>query len=97
MHRLAAAAAILTAATTGVSAQDTITIEAADGFRFLRCVDMYGDASCEFIAQGDVPLRCVALDESGEPLAASTALPSMSMAIFSEVPAENIANVVCSQ
>jgi len=96
MIRTIAAAAITIAWATTACAQDTITITAADGFRFIRCVDMFGTASCEFIASGTDPMRCVALDAQGEPIATAPAFPSMSAASFVDVDAATIATMICS-
>jgi len=78
------------------TAQDSITIKARDGFRFIRCGDLGGHASCEYIASGEGPMRCVAFDTSGEPLAAETAFARGASVTFRDLPAAEIAVVICS-
>lgn len=77
------------------TAADSICIEAKDGFKWLRCVDMFGSANCEFLTNGDDILRCVAFDASDEPIAAVNAFAASSSAMFQDVKASDIKNVIC--
>lgn len=93
-HHLLAIGLISVAPITA-TAQDSITIEAADGYRFIRCVDVMGvGASCEFLAAGDAMLNCVALGADGEPIAVAPAF-STGPAMYQNVAAEDIDTVIC--
>lgn len=93
MHRLAIAFALAT--TTPALASDSITIEASDGFRFLRCIDGPDAAACEYLAAGDGTLRCVAFDANDQPLAAQMAFATGSRVYFEGVAADAIDTVIC--
>lgn len=91
-----ATAALVTIATAPALAQDTITIEAEDGFRLVRCVDVAGHASCQYISNSTTMMSCVAIDADGEPLAVASAFSGSGAVIFSDIPVDTIANVICS-
>lgn len=76
-------------------AQDNITIEATDGFRFVRCVDAFGSASCEFIAEPGSPVRCVAFNADGDPIAVVPTFPEMGTATFADINANDVADMIC--
>lgn len=88
---LAFAAALAPAAASA----EQICIDAVDGFRLIRCVDTFGFASCEFLANGQGILRCVAFDATGEPIAAGTAFAENSSVDFQDVEAGTIDTVIC--
>ncbi len=81
---------------TGVDAE-TITFEANEGVRFIRCTDVYGDAVCETIFPAEEASRrhlCVALDAGGEPLASDVGVLD-SLLIYRDLDAQAVADVVC--
>lgn len=86
---------MLTCSPIAAAAQDNITIEATDGFRFIRCVELFGvGASCEFLSDGPGFLKCVAFDRSGEPIAVANA-PHEGPAMYQGISADEIDKVVC--
>lgn len=86
---------VLSLAPLAASAQEKITIEAADGYRFIRCVDMMGfGASCEFLSASDGILNCVAFDRNGEPMAVTAAMGE-GPALFQGVAARDVDNMIC--
>jgi hypothetical protein len=87
--------AMFCTAPLAATAQDSITIEAAEGYRFIRCVDMYGmGASCEFLAAGDDMLNCVAFDAEGEPIAVAQTFGD-GPALYQGLSAADIDTVIC--
>lgn len=75
-----------------------ITIEAADGFRLVRCIDLFGSAACEFLSASQATfLTCVALDEAGEPLAVASAMTRSGSVNFPALAVDTVAEVVCRE
>lgn len=85
-------AAVLAA---GPVAAETLTFEAVEGVRFVRCYDAMGAAMCEIIAPLDARLQCVALDAEGEPVAASNTFGRMGNVIYPGLDVGLIADVKC--
>ena len=78
------------------TAQTSITVQADAGFRFIRCTDMFGTASCEFLSdQTDGLLRCVAFDAAQTPLATANTFANMAQAMFPNLDHRTIATVIC--
>lgn len=76
---------------------ETITFEADGEARFIRCVDMFGTASCEMIFPSDRPdtyYACVALDPADQPLASTTGMPGVGV-LFQDLDAKLVDRVVC--
>lgn len=94
MRHLILAAAL--ACATTATAQDSITVEATDGFRFIRCVGMFGNASCEYLSASNEPyLRCVAFDADGEPLGVTISVVDAGSADFIDLSPDEIETVIC--
>jgi hypothetical protein len=73
---------------------ETITIEADDGADFIRCVDMFGIASCEMIFESvDKYYNCIAIDATGSPIA--TGVGSGSSVLFQDLDHTRVADVKC--
>lgn len=93
MMRLAVALALLAGATQA----ETITFEADSEARFVRCVEFFGDASCELIMpQGQELYTCVALDGSNEPLGVAQIFSGLP-AIYTDLEADLIDRVACQK
>ena len=90
------AAVVAGAACTQPAAAQPIVIDAEEGFLHVRCIDMFGSASCEFLTAGrDGMLNCVAFDRSDRPLAVSPAFTSSGNVLFGELDASRIDRVIC--
>ena len=95
MRKALATAAALALASPAL-AQDSVTVTAEDGLHFIRCIDMLGTASCEFIAANtDGFLTCIALDADGKPLASTLALAQTGNASFPDLDHRRVARLIC--
>lgn len=93
MIRSALAALLVLAPVLAVA--EPLVFEADDGARFIRCTDLFGTASCEVLLDAGAPYyECVALDASGDPLAAATAMVGIPVT-FNQLDAALVAEVVC--
>lgn len=89
--------ALASMAASGASAESrSITVVAEDGFHFIRCIDMYGDAQCEYLVDDHtVDLSCVAFDANGAPVATSVSMAFLGNVVFFDVDASIIGSVIC--
>jgi hypothetical protein len=90
-----AAIAVLALASPA-AASDSVTITADKGLHFIRCTDMFGTASCEFIA--DPPsgmLTCIALNAEDKPIASAVGFAQSGSVLFPNLPAPSVARLIC--
>ncbi|MDO6458046.1 hypothetical protein Q4494_13230 [Celeribacter halophilus] len=76
---------------------EQICIEASGAVKILRCNDMFGTASCEFISSASGMLKCVAFDANDNPIASSPAFAEGTSVEFINLDANSIAKVICSE
>jgi len=86
---------LLLFAATGAQGE-TITFEADNTVKFIRCVDFVGGAKCEFIAPvSDATYVCIALDADDEPLASEATYAAMGQVVFLSLDHTKVVRIVC--
>lgn len=91
-------AAVAAAALAGAAHAEAqgITITAADGFMFIRCVDMFGSASCEYLVDDRTGvLNCVAFDADSRPIASQMSLANTGQVDFIDLDFTRVRDVIC--
>ncbi len=89
---LTCTAALATAGTTGAQ---TLQFEADEGVVIVRSYDQYGTAIVEFIGEPGAHYQCIALNETGKPIATAVALADMGQIMIEGIDATEISAVKC--
>ncbi|MBJ6372982.1 hypothetical protein [Sedimentitalea arenosa] len=93
MRNLLAISALLLGFASAAGSQ-VIEFQADGDVVIVRTVEMFGSAKTEFIGQPGQYYQCVAFDQDDKPLGVTTATTELG-AIFQDLPAADVAKVVC--
>lgn len=89
--------AILAVCACTTASAEQIVVEGSDAVQIIRCNDMFGVASCEFISSTSAMLKCVAFDAGNRPIASAPAFGNGTSVEFMNLDASKIAKVLCSE
>jgi len=91
-----ATATLLFFAASAIHAEELV-FNTDDNVVVLRGSENFGMTTYEFIGKPGGHYQCIALDLSGDPIAATTALADMSKIMFEDLPLADVGTVKCRE